>query len=131
MQKAIKRFLKATRFLKLRSPETAAEIVLCFWKALAEVLPEQWTNTRKHVLNKGVGVYALMDLAADLYNEAADATRVDKRYFINALSDFARLVDWSTEGPLKGLGGEGGVRTAVEYVRDVRRRSRLKVVHNG
>ena len=131
MQKATKRFLKATRFLKMRSPERAAAIVLCFWKAVAEVLPDQWVNTRKHVLSKGVGVYALMDLASDLYNEAPDGTRVDKRYFVNALSDFALLVDWSTEGPFKGLGGEGGVRTAVDYVRDVRRRSRLKVVLNG
>ena len=131
MQKAIKRFLKATRFLKLRSPERAAETVLCFWKAVVEVLPEQWLHTRKHVLNKGVGVYALMDIAADLYNEAADTTRVDRRYFVNALSDFAQQVNWSTEGPLKGLGGEGGVRTAVDYVRDIRRRSRIKIVRNG
>jgi DNA sulfur modification protein DndB len=131
MQKAIKRFLKATRFLKLRSPERAAETVLSFWKAVVEVLPEQWLHTRKHVLNKGVGVYALMDIAADLYNEAADTTRVDRRYFVNALADFAQQVDWSTEGPLKGLGGEGGVRAAVDYVRDIRRRSRIKIVRNG
>lgn len=131
MQKAIKRFLAATRILKTRSPERAAQVVLSFWKAVAEVLPEQWANSRKHVLNKGVGVYALMDIAADLYNEAQDATRVDRRYFVNTLSDFANQADWSTDGPLKGLGGEGGVRTAVDYVREIRRRTRLKVVHNG
>lgn len=131
MQKAIKRFLTATRILKLRSADRAGEVVLAFWKAVAEVLPEQWTNTRKHVLNKGVGVYALMDIAAELYNEAGDATRIDRRYFVNALSDFAGMVDWTTDGPLKGFGGEGGVPPAVEYIRDVRRRTRLKVVRNA
>jgi DGQHR domain-containing protein len=131
MQKAIKRFLTATRFLKTRSPERAAQVVLSFWKAVAEVLPEQWAHPRKHVLNKGVGVYALMDIAADLYNEASEPVRVNRRYFVSLLSDFARQVDWSTDGPLKGLGGEGGVRPAVDYIRDVRRRARLKVVHRG
>jgi DNA sulfur modification protein DndB len=131
MQKAIKRFLKATRILKTRSTDQSAQVVLSFWKAIVETLPEQWANTRKHLLNKGVGVYALMDVAADIYNEAKDGSRVDRRYFVNALSDFADQIDWSTDGPLKGLGGEGGVRTAAEHVREVRRRARLKVVQNG
>lgn len=128
MQKAIKRFLTATRILKTRSPECAAQVVLSFWRAVADVLPEQWTNSRKHLLNKGVCVYALMDVAADHYNEAEDPTRVDRRYFVNALSDFALQVDWSTTGPLKGLGGEGGVSIAVQYLRDIRRRARLRVL---
>lgn len=128
MQKAIKRFLTATRILKTRSPERAAQVVLAFWRAVAEVLPEQWANSRKHLLNKGVCVYALMDVAADLYNETEDPTCIDRRYFVNALSDFALQVDWSTGGPLKGLGGEGGVSIAVQHLRDVRRRARLKVV---
>jgi DNA sulfur modification protein DndB len=111
--------------------DRAGEVVLAFWKAIAEVLPEQWANTRKHVLNKGVGVYALMDVAAELYNEVSDPPRVDRRYFVNALSDFVSLVDWTTDGPFKGLGGEGGVPPAVEYIKEVRRRARLKVVQNG
>jgi DNA sulfur modification protein DndB len=131
MQKAIKRFLTSSRILKTRSPEHAAQVVLAFWRAVVEVLPEQWTNSRKHILNKGIGVYALMDVAADLYNEAEDKKRVDRHYFVNTLSDFAGQVNWSTDGTLKGLGGEGGVRTAVDHVRDVRRRARLKVVRNG
>lgn len=128
MQKAIKRFLTATRILKTRSPECAAQVVLAFWRAVADVLPEQWMNSRKHLLNKGVCVYALMDVAADHYNEAEDPTHVDRRYFVNALSDFALQVDWSTAGPMKGLGGEGGVSIAVQHLREVRRRARPRVV---
>ncbi|MBY2918466.1 DGQHR domain-containing protein [Rhizobium leguminosarum] len=128
MQKAIKRFLNATRILKTKSTEHAAEIVLSFWKAISEVLPEEWSNTRKHILNKGLGVYALMDIAADLYREAPDATRVNRNYFVNVLADFAHHVDWTTKGQLNGLGGEGGVRPAVDYIRDVRKRAHLKAV---
>lgn len=131
MQKAIKRFLAASRILKSRAPECAAQVVLAFWRAVAEVLPEQWGNSRKHLLNKGVCVYALMHIAADLYSEAENPILVDRHYYVNRLTDFAFLVDWSTTGPLKGLGGEGGVTIAVEHLRDVRRRTRLKVVQYG
>ncbi|QKC86937.1 DGQHR domain-containing protein [Mesorhizobium sp. NZP2077] len=131
MQKAIKRFLTATRILKTRSPEHAALVVLAFWKAVADVLPDQWSNHRKHILNKGVGVYALMDIAADLYNETKGVVDADRSYFVNMLADFGLHVDWSTNGQLKGVGGEGGVRKAVDYIRDVRKRAHLKVVSNG
>jgi DGQHR domain-containing protein len=131
MQKAIKRFLTATKILKTKSTERAAHVVLAFWKAVSEVLPEEWSSTRKHILNKGLGVYALMDIAADLYREAPDDSGVDRISFVNALTDFAHQVDWTTKGKLYGLGGEGGVRPAVDYIRDVRKRAHLKVVSNG
>ena len=128
MQKAIKRFLAATRILDLHPTERAAALVLGFWQAVAEALPEQWAKPRRHVLNKGVGVYALMDIAADIYGETKDKTGSDSRLFVNALLDFADQVDWSNEGPFKGLGGEGGVRMAVDYIREVRQSARLKAV---
>ena len=128
MQKAIKRFLTTTRILDLHPAEHAAAVVLGFWQAIAEILPEQWAKPRKHVLNKGVGVYALMDIAADIYGETRDKSGSDPRLFVNPLLDFADKVDWSNEGPFKGLGGEGGVRTAVDYLREVRHSARLKAV---
>lgn len=131
MQKAIKRFLGASKALKTRSPEKVAQIVLAFWRAVAEVLPAQWSTPRKHILTKGVGVYALMDIAGDLYSEADSSAKLDRGYFVNRLADFAHEVDWTTSGRLKGLGGEGGVHEAVEYIRDTRRRPHLKVVSNG
>ena len=128
MQKAIKRFLTATRILDLHPTEHAAAVVLGYWQAVAEILPEQWARPRKHVLNKGVGVYALMDIAADIYGETRDRFHSDSRLFVNTLLDFADQVDWSNEGPFQGLGGEGGVRIAVDYLRKARRSARLKAV---
>ena len=128
MQKAAKRFLKATQILEVETAERAAAVILAFWQAVAEILSEQWARRRRHVLNKGVGVYALMDIAADIYNETNDGRGVDRRLFENALHDFARQVDWSTSGPFKGLGGEGGVNVAVKYLREVRHALRFKAV---
>jgi DGQHR domain-containing protein len=131
LQKAIKRFLTRTKIARRKSIEVAAQTVLDFWAAVAMALSEQWSKPRKHLVTKGIGVYALMDIAADLYNEAQVGQVCDKRYFAAALADFASEFDWSTEGPLKGLGGEGGVKTAVDLVREARRKLKFKVVVNG
>jgi len=131
MQKAIKVFLNRTKILQDRSPDAAAQVILDFWAAVALVLPEPWTKPRKHLVTKGIGVYALMELAADIYAEASDGCLLDKRYFAAVLADFAAEFDWTTEGALKGLGGEGGVKAAVALIREARKRTRFKVVANG
>jgi DGQHR domain-containing protein len=130
-QKAVQQFLHRTKFLDDRSVDEAAHLILDFWIALVTVLPEQWQNPRKHMLTKGVGVYALMEIAADLFLETPKNRVCDRKYFVTALSDFALDFDWDTAGPLKGLGGQGGVKIAVELIRAARRNLRLKVVGNG
>ncbi len=131
IQKATKQFLARTKILSSGSIEIASHVVLDFWAALVTVLPSQWSNPRKHVLTKGVGVYALMEIAADLYNEVMPGRTCDRKYFAAALADFALEFDWTTDGPLRGLGGQGGVKTAVELIRATRKASRLKVVRSG
>jgi len=130
-QKAVKQFLSRTKILESRSVDEAAHLILDFWTALVMVLPAQWQNPRKHMLTKGVGVYALMEIAADLYRDTPKNNTCDRKYLTASLSDFAPDFNWSTNGPLKGLGGQGGVKKAVEIIRSARRTSRLKVVGNG
>lgn len=132
MQKAVKSCLGRLRPApSARAPETVARAVLDFWSAVATVLPEAWGKPRKHVLTKGIGVYALMDVAADLIDEAGDVALADQRFFASKLAEFACDLDWSTDGPFKGLGGEGGVKAALETIRAARKRRRLRVVGNG
>jgi hypothetical protein len=79
-------------------------------------------------VNKGIGVYALMTIAADIYAESTGQP-CDKKYFVGKLSEFLTLVDWGQNGPLKGLGGEGGVSAAVAIIRRARATRGLKVVN--
>lgn len=131
LQKAIKRFLAKTRLGRAGKTEIAARAVLDFWSAVTTTLPEQWANPRKYLITKGIGVYALMDLAADIWNDAPSDTFRDKRYFTAALADFVSDFDWSTDGPLKGLGGESGVKEAVTQLRAVRHKTKLRIVGHG
>ena len=130
MQQAVADFFKASGVRDRLSAAEVAALVSDFWTAVATVLPKPWADTRKHLLTKGVGVYALMAIAADITQEAQASGRAcDKRTFAAALQDFAPDLDWSTTGPLKGFGGQSGVKAAVEFLRDARARTRLKVVH--
>lgn len=130
MQQAIHTFLKSTTILSSTTVEAAAGVLLDFWSAVSTALPNEWADPRRHMLTKGIGVYALTQIAADMFLECQAAGRsCDRRAFLTALCDFADSVDWSTSGPLKGFGGQGGVTTAVKFLREARGRSRYKVLH--
>ena len=130
MQQAVSRFLKATSVLSTSSVDDVTRVVLDFWSAVGVVLPEEWAEPRRHMLTKGIGVYALMRIAADIFIECREAGRpCDRRAFVTALADFAGAIDWSTSGPLKGFGGQGGVTAAVDHLRNIRKLVQYKVVN--
>ena len=56
---------------------------------------------------------------------------IDKLYFRNKLADFLQEVDWSNTGPMSGLGGEAGVKTALNFLRTSRGKGKLRVISNG
>lgn len=132
MQKAIKRFLKETQANFTLSDDETYQIILSFWEAVAIVLANEWRDYRRHHLTKGIGVYCLMGIAADIYLESKfENISLDKNYFSGVLSDYIGSFDWSNNGPLKGLGGEAGVKEALKILRKLRAKSKLKIIKNG
>jgi DGQHR domain-containing protein len=132
MQKAIKRFLRQTRHLGRQNPEITAQLIIDFWICIATLLRTAWDNPRRHLITKGVGVYALMSLAADLYEESVRARQTcDRRFLMSKLAEFVNEIDWSSSGPLSGLGGETGVKAALLHVRSARTKPKLLGVSHG
>lgn len=121
MQVAIKRMARTARWPVNSPPSTMLAVAIDFWRAVAFVLPTQWQNPRKHVLAKGVGVYALMSLAGQLVVEARASERCpDFDFFVSTLSDFVDDIDWSNDGTLQGYGGVAGADKALEMMIQVR-----------
>lgn len=118
-----------TKRLKSRSAEDIARISHDFWCAVALVMPDAFSKPRKSLVTKGIGVYALTELAADFVLEAPIGVRCDVPYFASIIGDLAPLLDWGRDGPLAGLGGEGGAKHATDILRQLRRRSVLKVAN--
>jgi DGQHR domain-containing protein len=122
MQKALKRFLTASGILDHHTPDEAFDVVLGFWKAVAGILARQWEDPRRHLLSKGVGVYALMTLAGTLYSETAEHTPdAGEQDFRELLSPFITRVDWRRKGDLKGFGGESGAQEAFRFLDQMRK----------
>ena len=121
LQKAIRRFLRSSDIRSDLTIEDCCCVVLDFWIAVSTVLDEQWKAPRRHFLTKGVGVYALMGLLSDLWQELPDRTRnPGVSYFAGKIDRFSRQFDWSTGGPFKGLGGESGATAAHALLRSAR-----------
>lgn len=118
-----------TKRLKPRTAEEVARVALDFWSAVALVMPDAFSKPRKSLVTKGIGVYALSEIAADIFLEASAGARCDVGYFACAMGDLAPALDWGSDGPLAGLGGEGGARRAAEILRQLRRRLHLKVAN--
>ena len=132
MQKAVKRFLSTSTILAHHTPEEASEVVLHFWKAVVGLLERQWQEPRKHLLTKGVGVYALMTLAGTIYSEIADHTPAPTEHeFRELLSPFITCIDWSHKGSLKGFGGESGAQEAFRFVDQIRKQTPQLSKTNG
>ncbi len=132
MQEAVKRFLRATKILRDQNPNVACKVLIDFWQAVVMVLESQWNDPRHHFLSKGIGVYSLTSLAGDLYREATtQKTEPDLHFFVGELSKFAKDFDWSSDGPLKGLGGVSGADQAHDLIRKARTRAQLKVLPHG
>jgi len=130
MQKAIKRFLRSSREASDMPTDLQYEVVVSFWRAVAAVMRTEWEDPRKHMLCKGVGVYALMQLASDLVIEARLSGTVHWESFFSAkLVEFAPSMDWSNAGPLRGLGGGSGVTEAVRVLRNLRSSKRMELVN--
>jgi DGQHR domain-containing protein len=120
MQQAVRRFLTATDALSEASTPDIARVVRDFWVVVAHVLERPWREPRRHVLNKGIGVYALMGMLADLWTEyPGPKHRIEPIHLEAALHDLADY-DWSSSGPLAGLGGLGGASRALELLRAAR-----------
>ncbi len=132
MQKAVKRFMAASGILEEETPQTIAELVVEYWAAVASVLAPAWAKPRNHFLTKGIGVYALMGILADLWAELRNSGLPPNRTnFASLLSDFASDFNWSTTGPLRGLGGESGAKEALTLLRNARSRARAHLVGAG
>jgi hypothetical protein len=121
MQKAVRRFLASAALLEEMSVEEVADAVIQYWQAIKLVLADEWSKPRKHLITKGIGVYSLMGLMADLCADArAQDLSLSSQTFAALLSDFAPQFNWASDGALKGLGGEAGASEALSRLRSAR-----------
>ena len=129
MQKSIRLFLRNLGEFSLFENDELYDVILAFWTAVVVILPEEWNDPRKHMLCKGVGVYSLMAISADICKEKGELPHLNwQDYYRIKFGVFAKSVDWGNQGPLRGLGGLAGVKEATEILRAARLQSKLRAI---
>jgi len=124
MQKAIRRFQREAKS-EHDDIEVQGHQLIAFWRAIRRLYPDAWTQPRRHLVNKGIGVYALMSMAGVLVAEAKQTRRrADVDYFLEKLSDFCHRIDWGNSGPMQGFGGVAGADRAFELIKAMRQSAR-------
>ncbi len=114
---AARRYLAEAAPPRLQPMSAEVDTVKQFWLAVTEVFPKAWSQPRKHLLTKGVGIYSLMSLAGQIVKQARERGRAaDRLYFTTLLSDTLTTFDWSSEGPLGAYGGTKGAQRALELL---------------
>lgn len=78
-----------------------------FWIAVKSVFPQEWGDHRHHLLTKGIGLYSLMLLLADIV-----ALSVVRSYEPDVFAELLELlkerVDWKSTGTFSDAGGQKG-----------------------
>ena len=118
MQKTIARFLSQTRGTLVGDTESKYQVIKSFWRAVVRVFPNEWNNSRHHLLTKGVGLYSLMGLLSDIVNDAQGSV-LDEETFVSRLAPLASHVDWTSRGMFANAGGQKGATEIHHRLRKV------------
>ena len=120
MQKAIHRLFSQTKGANLGEIDGMYTIIKNYWKAVEMVFPQEWNDHRHHLITKGVGLYSLTRLLADIV-VSGRCTSGSVEEFKNQLSALAERVNWSSKGPFSYAGGQKGVQEIYAVLKEALR----------
>lgn len=109
MQRTLGRLLVRLRELPDTNINCQYDIILGYWRAVSRVFPDEWSDPRHSLLTKGIGLYSLTLLLADLALEAPIGALTEE-HFMQRLSGLKNAVDWGCHGTFAGAGGQKGAK---------------------
>jgi DNA sulfur modification protein DndB len=90
-----------------------------YWQAVATIFSDAWTNSRKHLITKGVGIAALAELGKYVIEEclsSGDTSVTAMAEHLKKLEGF----DWGNQtSPLKIVGGQKGAKAAANMFKAI------------
>lgn len=117
MQKSVRKVLGQAAHLR-SDPDVAYLLIADFWRAVATVFPDEWSDHRHHLISKGIGLYALMGILGDIVN-STPAVNLTAEHCESKLRGLVGKIDWGTEGTFSDAGGQKGVKEAHATLRRV------------
>jgi hypothetical protein len=119
LQQSVRKFLRTTNIKTNYSVSQNYELVKNYWEALKELFPNEWEDSRHHMLTKGVGLYALMYLLSDLVLKKGLSYDSPISTVKGYLQPLKSTVDWKSSGELASYGGQKGAVKIYEKFKKV------------
>lgn len=116
MQQSVRKFLARASGHAPEDVEDRYRLVRDYWIAVRRVFPREWDDHRHHLITKGVGLYSLMYLLADLVKVRGMGTASSADFAV-ALEPLKRTIDWDSGGPFSHAGGQKGALEVYEQLR--------------
>ena len=107
MQQSVRKFLARVGDRAPADIEERYRLIRDYWVAVRDVFAEAWRDHRHNLITKGVGLYSLMYLLADLVEDRGMGS-ASCAEFKSVLSPLARAVDWRSNGSFSHAGGQKG-----------------------
>jgi len=116
---ALKPLLRQHGFFQTMELRDQVLLLKRFWSVTRDMFPDAWSEPRRYVLLKTLGVYAMSQIAAYIFELCAanggDFSQERMREYLNPLTDF----DWHYEtSPFRALGGMKGCKEAASVLID-------------
>jgi DGQHR domain-containing protein len=117
VQKTVASFLSQTKSIDLGTLDDKYQIILSFWSAIHALLKEEWEDHRHNLITKGVGLYSLMLILADVVKRDPMAS-FSIGYFQAILRPLKDNFDWSSNGRFAYVGGRKGVQDVYAALKE-------------
>ena len=117
LQKSVKEFLNKTSNIHLGNVNDKYDIICMYWKCIKTVFPDEWNDHRHHLLTKGIGLYAMMRILANLLT--AKSRDFSEEYFLEQLYKLKGKINWHSNGTFSDAGGKKGVITVHAKLKEI------------
>lgn len=118
VQKTVATFLSQTKKFDLGGLDQCYQLIRSYWEAVKESFPDAWEDHRHHLITKGVGLYALMQLLGEIVRKYPQEN-LDTSFFMKVLMPAVGKFDWTSHGRFAYVGGRKGVQEVYAALREM------------
>lgn len=116
MQKSILFLLKEIKECWNGNLEQQYELIRSYWDAVKVSFPKEWKDHRCHLITKGVGLYSMNMLLAELIKRNS-TSYFDEQFFVKKLLVLKKNIDWHSRGTFATAGGQKGAKDVFEQLK--------------
>jgi DGQHR domain-containing protein len=102
-------FSKSTQLPRLNDTDAQYKIIKNYFKAVKEWIPQAWDKPKDYIALRGVGLWAICYLGAQVIDRGLINSKFDKQTFLDILNS-GKEWDWSNKGNFKGYSGAQGAQ---------------------